>query len=94
MSFRISAHKLEIEVGKYKHIPALNRICEVCSSGEVEDERHLIFGCNKCSSLRQSFSTEIQKIFKHFSTLTQDVQLFWLVNNDPEAVIILFSNYI
>ena len=26
MSFRISAHKLEIEVGRYKNIPALNGI--------------------------------------------------------------------
>ena len=37
MSFCISAHKSEIEVGRYKNIPASNRICKVCSSGEVED---------------------------------------------------------
>ena len=94
MSFRISAHKLEIEVGRYKNIPALNRICKVCSSGEVEDERHLIFSCNKYSSLRQSFFTETQKICKNFSTLTQDAQFFWLMNNESEDVIILFSNCI
>ena len=94
MSFRISAHKLEIEVGRYKNIPSLNRICKVCSSGEVEDERHLIFSCNKYSSLRQSFFTETQKICKNFSTLTQDAQFFWLMNNESEDVIILFSNYI
>ena len=95
MSFRISACKLiEIEVGRYKNIPALNRICKVCSSGELEDERHLIFSCNKYSSLRQSFFTETQKICKNFSTLTQDAQFFWLMNNESEDVIILFSNYI
>ena len=94
MYFRISAHKLEIEVGRYKNIPALNRICKVCSSGEVEDERHLIFSCNKYSSLRQSFFTETQKICKNFSTLTQDAQFFWLMNNESEDVFILFSNYI
>ena len=47
MSFRISAHKFEIEVGKYTNIPALNRNYKTCSSGEVEDERHLIFSCYK-----------------------------------------------
>ena len=88
MSFRISAHKLEIEFGRYKNIPALNRICKVCSSGEVEDERHLIFSCNKYSSLRQSFFTETQKICKNFSTLIQDAQFFWLMNNEFEDVII------
>ena len=50
MSFRISANKLDIEVGRYKNIPALNRICKVRSSGKVEDERHLIFSCNIYSS--------------------------------------------
>ena len=78
MSFRISAHILKIEVDRYKTIPALNRICKLCSYGEVEDERHLIFSCNKYSSLRQSFFTETQKICNNFSTLTQDAQFFWL----------------
>ena len=57
-----------------------NRICKVCSSGDVEDERHLIFSGNKYSSLRQSFFTETQKICKNFSTLIQDAQFFWLMN--------------
>ena len=70
MSFRISAHKLEIEVGNF------------------------IFSCNKYSSQRQSFFTETQKIRKIFSNLTQDAQFFWLMNNESEVVIILFSNYI
>ena len=64
MSFRISTHKLEIEVGRYKNISALNRICNVCSSGEIEDERHLIFSCNKYSSLRQSFLLKQRKYAK------------------------------
>ena len=93
-SFRISTHKLEIEVGRYKHISATNRICKICSSGEVEDERHLIFSCNKYSSVRQSFFTETQKICKNFSTLTQDAQFFLLMNNESEYGIILFSNCI
>ena len=94
MSFRISAHKLEIEIGRYKKIPALNRICKECSSGEVEDEKQFIFSCNKYSSLRQIIFTETQKICNSFSTLTQDAQFFWLMNNESEDVIILFSNYI
>ena len=49
---------------------------------------------HKYSSLRQSFFTETQKICKNFSTLTQDAQFFWLMNNESEDVIILFSNYI
>ena len=36
--------------------------------------------------------TETQKICTNLSTLTQDAQFFWLMNNESEDVIILFSN--
>ena len=91
MSFRIGAYKLEIEVGRYKNIPALNRICKLCSSGEVKDERYLFISCNKYSSIRQSFFTEIQKICKNISTLTQDAHLFWLMNNESEVLLYYFK---
>ena len=38
--FRISAHKLMIEQGRYIGIPSQNRICSKCSLNEVEDEIH------------------------------------------------------
>ena len=37
---RISAHKLQIEAGRYQGTPCHNRICPKCPSGEVEDEIH------------------------------------------------------
>ena len=38
MVFRISAHKLEIEVGRYKNIQSMKRLCKVCTLNEVEDK--------------------------------------------------------
>ena len=37
--FRISAHKLEIEQGRYHGLPVKDRICKLCKA-EVEDEIH------------------------------------------------------
>jgi hypothetical protein len=54
--FRISAHKLAIETGRYKGIPRHDRICTRCTDNTVEDERHFLFflhqvpsgPCNSC----------------------------------------------
>ena len=40
--FRISAHKLAIETGRYKGIPRHDRICTRCTDNTVEDERHFL----------------------------------------------------
>jgi hypothetical protein len=41
--FRISAHKLYIETGRYQDILRHDRICTRCSINEVEVEQHYIF---------------------------------------------------
>ena len=43
--FRISAHSLEIEKGRYYNIPGENRVCLLCKAGKVEDELHLFLDC-------------------------------------------------
>ena len=43
MSFRISSHKLEIERGRYKKLAVKDRLCKLCNTGAVEDEKHLLF---------------------------------------------------
>ena len=44
-NFRISSHKLSIEVDRYKNIPVSDRKCRVCNSDNIEDESHFIFQC-------------------------------------------------
>ena len=61
MSFRISSHKLEIERGRYKKLPAKDRLCKLCNCGAVEDEKHFIFNCKLYSSLRQTFFADVKK---------------------------------
>ena len=41
-ALRISAHQLEIEMGRYKNVPLNSRICKLCKSNEVEDEVHFL----------------------------------------------------
>ena len=94
MSFRISSHKLEIERGRHKRHSVEKRVCIYCSSNTVEDEKHFIFECSLYDSLRQNFFTEIKKLCKHFSNLSQEARLIWLMPNECDEIIFLFSRYI
>ena len=88
-NFRISTHKLEIEVGRYKKPipkPAEERICRQCSSGEVEDEVHFMFTCEKYRDLMSDFLSKIEQL--GFTGSTNGVEglrdLFQL--DDPAAL--------
>ena len=42
---RVSNHKLEIELGRYRNIPSKERYCRVCKSNQIEDEFHIYNVC-------------------------------------------------
>ena len=92
MSF--SSHKLEIERGRYKKVPVEKRLCTFCNFDSIEDEKHLIFDCSMYNSLRKIFYAKIENSCKHFSSLSQEARLIWLMTNESEDIIFLFSKYI
>ena len=60
--FRISAHSLEIEKGRYYNIPRENRVCLSCKASKVEDELHFFLDCPSYAHLRQDFFEKIKSI--------------------------------
>ena len=56
---RLSAHKLEIEIGRHKDIDRENRICRYCRKGEVESEEHFLFSCPNYRTEREDFMTQL-----------------------------------
>ena len=53
--FRISAHSLRIETGRYKKLDRDKRICLMCNSGDVEDEFHFIIKCQAYLDIRNKY---------------------------------------
>ena len=51
---RISAHKLQIEVGRYQGTLPQNRVCHRCNTGEIDDEMHYLFKCVKLPKKEQN----------------------------------------
>lgn len=56
VKFRISNHKLMIELGRYQvdHVTRESRLCPLCESKQVENETHFLFQCQKYSAQRQA----------------------------------------
>jgi hypothetical protein len=51
--FRLSAHSLAIEKGRYSNIERQNRVCLSCDTGEVENEYNFFSTCPQYISLRK-----------------------------------------
>ena len=55
--FRMGAHLLPIEQGRHLRLPRHSRICRLCHTGALGDERHMLLECSALSDLRAEFST-------------------------------------
>ena len=53
--FRISAHRLKIETGRYIKLDRSERLSTKCSTGAIEDEQHFLMECSKFNAFRNSF---------------------------------------
>ena len=63
--FRLHAHSLEIERGRYVGLSREQRLCKCCDRGEIEDERHFLLSCSAFSQLRGSY---IQTCYRNAPT--------------------------
>ena len=57
--YRISAHSLAIERGRYKNIPQNHRTCTKCTTSQIENEEHFFIYCPTYTSYRQELITKI-----------------------------------
>ena len=92
--FRLSAHKLLIETGRYKGIPRNERLCERCLLGEVEDECHFLFKCQKFDFQRTQLLEVIHKSCPNFPKLKLKDQLIWVLSSEDLSVFRAISEYI
>jgi hypothetical protein len=74
--FRLGAHHLNIETGRYEHVPRSMRVCTCCHANCREDERHLL-ECAAYADVRADFSDVVPV---HLSPDTSDSSLHQLWN--------------
>ena len=82
---RISSHDLEIERGRYSKTPRENRTCHWCKvsmgSETIEDEYHVLYGCDLYADLRAKLITNLNKSPQIQTKYTDSTQLQLNVNN-------------
>ena len=81
---RLSAHNIAIERGRHLGLHTSNRICttRICKTGDIEDESHFLFKCEKYSNYRRSFQYNILSILQknHFRHLSENQMLKFCMN--------------
>jgi len=85
--FRVSSHHLQIELGRYQGIPRHQRLCQQCSSGEVEDEIHFLFNCSKYEPDRKELVDIILTSCPNFNSLNDIKKLEWICNCENHNIL-------
>ena len=73
VGFKLGCHRLPIETGRWDGTPRLQRICQRCEQGALDDERHLVFECPAFEHLRvanrplfgQEVGFDMRRFFAH-----------------------------
>ena len=84
--FRLSAHKLNVETGRYNsknaYVPACDRLCTNCDLKECEDEVHFLIKCPAYEDLRVGLFQFVSTSNSHFPNYDTGQKLMWLMSND------------
>ena len=83
-AFRISAHKLNIERGRYLNLKVEDRQCSICNV--IEDEIHALCQCKKFNVLRiQMYQTIIKKLNIYKSDKEIFIDMLWPISHDCDV---------
>jgi hypothetical protein len=66
--FRTGSHMLRVDTERWSNEAQESRVCPVCSSGAVEDEKHFIFKCSLYDETRSK--DRFSRLFKELSFLS------------------------
>jgi len=93
--FRISAHRLAIERGRYTTppTPAEKRLCKYCTMQTVEDEYHFLMTCGNYDQLRSDLTSKVLNSCEKFNLLTEQDQFIYMMSAE-EQISVYVAEYI
>lgn len=92
--FRISNHKLAIESGRYFGIKLEDRICKLCTSDTVEDEKHFLVDCTHYNEVRDEFYRVLKQNSDSFQTLSKEHKFIWIMMSRTPPIVKALTKYI
>ena len=85
---QLSAHKLDIGVGRHKGIERNNRICMHCRKGELETKGHFLFECPNYNKEREIFMTELISCDEKYKGMTGGIELLKSIFSSKDLTIL------
>ena len=92
---RLSAHHLAIERGGGGHLGlhTSDIMCTICKTGDIENESHFLFECEKYSNYRRSFQCNILSILQK-NHLSENEMFNFCMNRNSLIVLRVTCSYI
>jgi hypothetical protein len=89
--FRLGVAPLRIETGRMERraggcLAACDRLCQICCSGAVEDEMHVLTTCRAYFDLRVTMNSVAAIEFPSFRMASMEQRFVLLMANESEAV--------
>ena len=57
LRFHMGSHHLPVEEGRHFILPRASRVCNLCNTDALGDERHILLECTALADLRLQFSS-------------------------------------
>ena len=91
---RISAHNLNIELGRHTGVDLERRVCNKCNLNSLEDELHAFMYCPAHDPQRQILFHYISTNYKIFHQLDGEQQFIWLMSNEDIKVMSRVTKFV
>ena len=99
-AFRISAHNLEIETGRYIHninngscVKREDRFCTFCYEEDTTmvmgDETHAVLNCPRFTDMRNRVFGKVDLLVPNFRYLSDDDKIFYLLTCENDCAILV-----
>ena len=84
--FRISSHRLNIEIGRYARMDRADRLCTKCSLGVLGDEIHFLLACPTFNCDREPLINLANGKCGNFAAMDDFTKFFWLLNCEDVTI--------
>jgi hypothetical protein len=94
--FRISAHNLAIETGRYTKpkTPVEQRLCIHCNKREIESEQHFLLVCPLYNTERVELMLKIMRFIPDLPNVSNDVKFMNIMSSKEEGVTNALAKYV
>ena len=80
---RMGILPLRIETGRFSNLKINERLCQMCKTGEVEDEIHFLFKCERFKECRQLYMSKFAEKIERFNEMSDQEKISTCFTSSP-----------